>query len=127
MLILVEIMFDDILHVSAGKKFGQNAIAFNIIAAKGSTKPIRYEPIQHLFIPDGDNSDAKLVELVQYVNLTVFEHPCIFPSYLNQLTTSTSSKTFQNLHQSQIRKREGKRHLQKGCFANSSSCWMYYC
>src|SRR5271169_2155707 len=123
MLIVVVIMFDDVLHVSAGKKYGQNAIAFNIIAARGSTKPIRYDPIQHLFIPDGDNSDAKLVELVQYVNLTVFEHPCNFPSHLNKLTHSTSSETFQNLHQSQIWKRKGKKHLQKRCFTNSSSCW----
>ena len=120
-------MFDNILHVSAGKKFGQNAIAFNIIVAKGSTKPTRYEPIQHLFIPDGDNSDAKLVELVQYVNLTVFEHPCILSSDMSKLTPSTSSETFQSLHQSQIWKRKGEKHLQKGCLAYSSSCWMYYC
>jgi hypothetical protein len=106
-IIVVVIMWEDILLVSAGSKLGQNAIAFNVITTKDTVKPHRYEPVQYTFVPlDANNDDATLRKLVKFINLTVFGHPCIpspssfFLFLSGYLTCSTSSQMFQNHHQS---------------------------
>ena len=86
-LIVVVIMWEDILRVSAGSKLGRNAIAFNVITTKDTVKPPRYEPVQYTFFPlDANDDDAKLQKLVKFINLTVFGHPCIpSPFFLSRI------------------------------------------
>lgn len=76
-LIVVVIMFDQILRVFAGRKLGQDAIAFNVISVKDASKQPRYEPFQYAFIPSGEPDTEALNTIVKFVNLTVFGHPGI--------------------------------------------------
>ena len=70
-------MFDQILRVFAGRKLGQDAIAFNVISIKGTSKPPRYEPFQYTFIPAGEPNTEALETIVKFINLTVFGKPGI--------------------------------------------------
>jgi hypothetical protein len=79
-LTLVVIMFDQILRVFAGRKLGQDAIAFNVISIKGSSKSPRYEPFQYTFIPSGEPDLQALNTIVKLFNVAVFNHPGIFLS-----------------------------------------------
>ena len=73
---IVVLMFNDILRVHAGNKLGQDAIAFNVVSIKGSSKPPRYEPLQYAFIPIGEPNEENLQRVVKLINLAVFGHPC---------------------------------------------------
>jgi hypothetical protein len=68
-------MFDDVLRVFAGRKLGEDAIAFNVVAVNGTSKLPRYEPIQYAFIPKKQLSPEELTTLVKYLNLAVYTNP----------------------------------------------------
>lgn len=84
-LIIVTIMFDDVLRVFAGRKLGKDAIAFNVITTKGTSKLPRYEPIQYAFIPKEELRPEELGKLVKYLNLAIYANPGSYLSIVSEI------------------------------------------
>jgi Diacylglycerol kinase catalytic domain len=87
-------MFDDVVRIFAGRKLGKDAIAFNVITAKSTSKLPRYEPSQYSFIPKEQLSPEELGKLVKYLNLAVYANPGSHVIFSDNLTVAPVPKRF---------------------------------